>query len=140
MTRINVVPVETIHTKQLQGEYVELPHVFSHVRRMLDAGRTSPVAKVPERYTMGPGHVAFFMDKLEFLAARYVQIWKELEKRGFTCNPRHLRNEFFDIPPWYWGTYEPDAEALRVNQERIDQRLSEREQRRITGERYDNWR
>lgn len=140
MTRINVVPVETLHTKQLHGEYVELPQVFRHVRNMLAAGRESPVAKVPERYTMGPGHVAFFMDKLGFLVTRYEQICDELRRRGFNLAPYNLPYDFHDIPKRYWQRYDPDAEALRINRQRIDQRLAEREQRKVTGERYDNWR
>lgn len=138
MTRINCVPVSEIHTKQLHGEYRELPHVFGHVARMIAAGRTKPVRAVPDKFTMGPGHVAFFMDKLGYCLTRYNDICNELEdNRGFNlASKRDLATEFAHIPAPYWKQWLPDAEARTENWGRINQRLAERAMRKVTGERY----
>lgn len=133
MTRINCVPPETISTKQLHGEYTELPHVFGHTSRMLAAGRTKPVTAVPKVFTMGTGHVAFFMDKLGYIHRRYHEVSQELIKRGYKLNPRNLKAEFAHIPPQYWDEWQPDDEAMLVNQARIDQRWQERMERKALG-------
>ena len=131
MTRINVVPVATLHTKQLHGEYVELPRVFVTVRNRVLGGRGVTDGEIPATYRLGPGHVLFFANKLGYLAQRYDQICDELRARGFNLNPRLLHLEFVSIPPSFWGQYDPTPDAIKINQARIDEALASMQQRGI---------
>lgn len=125
MTRINVVSVETLTREHLIAEYRELPRVF---KLAFNAGLSSKnwSLRQPPYYTMGTGHVLFFYDKLKFLADRQKQIILEMLKRGYnpsnrTCLELQWRGA---TPDWMWKDYEPTMEALRINQERINKRLS----------------
>lgn len=129
MTRINCVPVEQMHTKQLHGEYVELPRVFVHVQKRIRDG--NPPTDIPQAYTMGKGHVTFFFDKLWYLYERYTAICVELEKRGVKLRPRNLTKEFVEIPSKWWGQWEPSDADQTINWARINDRLKSMQERGI---------
>lgn len=124
MTRINVVPVESLHYKHLIGEYRELPRVFTLARnaqREVLSGRK----KLPPRYTLGTGHVLFFYDKLGYCHKRYRQLVREMVKRGYKPSPINSADLLYGIDKKLWKYYTPTPEAIKENQERIDQRLKE---------------
>lgn len=73
MTRINVVPVESLHYKHLCAEYRELPRIFALAHKASLSSRPW-TNKQPSSYTLGTGHVLFFYDKLQFLADRHKQL------------------------------------------------------------------
>lgn len=127
MTRINVVPVETIHGRQLAGEYLELPRVFAHMLQRVETGNLPD--KIPPEYVLGTGHVTFFFDKLGYLEKRYAEVCAEMRWRGYDITPKNLRAKFSMIPDKWWGDYTPTADALRINQERIDERLASMKER-----------
>ena len=125
MTRINVVTPEDLHPKHLLAEYRELPRVFKLARLGDD---------IPETYRLGPGHVKFFFDKLEFLYNRQCRLVKEMQKRGF--NPKFDPVELLvwrDRKPKCWNDYVPTLEAIRLNNERIHLRLTEMKRRNNEG-------
>lgn len=128
MTRINVVPVSTLHRLHLHAEYKELPAVFTMVQKRLATGLRIPTV---EEYTLGQGHMMFFADKLEYLAKRYGEICIALTGRGYRLNPRNLRKEFASIPAEYWGEWDPTPVAIALNRDRISQRLASMEARGI---------
>lgn len=125
MTRINVVPVESLTRQHLVAEYRELPRVFAFAHKA-SLSSTPWTDRQPKEYTLGTGHMLFFYDKLKFLADRQKQIILEMLKRGYnpgnrTCLEMQWRGF---VPDSYWKTYEPTLKAIRINQERIDKRLS----------------
>lgn len=128
MTRINVVPPRELTDKHLLAEYRELPRVFALASAWWRRGRDTPV---PAAYTLGKGHVAFFYDKLDFCWRRHALLVYEMRQRGF--KPQ------YETPPLVgetgvtqWINYRPTDEALRVNRERISQRLAEASLRAAT--------
>ena len=125
MTRINVVPVETLTREHLIAEYRELPRVF----KLAFNASISPkpwTDRQPKEYTMGTGHVLFFYDKLGYLAHRHKQLVNEMTNRGYKPGMHFCLKETWCelIPDAYWNDYLPTRDALRINQERIDKRLS----------------
>lgn len=124
MTRINVVPVESLHTKHLVAEYRELPRIFAlaHKASMSSKPWTN---KQPKSYTLGTGHVLFFYDKLQWLSDRHKELVQEMLNRGY--NPAFtgcLKQEWQGrIPQGYWKHWEPDNQAVEINQQRINERL-----------------
>lgn len=123
MTRINCVPVETLHNKHLLAEYRELPRVFALARNYLSSNRQ---ISLPECYTMGQGHVTFFYDKLEYLYNRQIELICELKLRNFNIthsDPAELIVGLFGSR--LWNNWQPTQEAIAINQARINERLQE---------------
>lgn len=123
MTRINVVPPQELSRQHLLAEYRELPRVFGLVRKAQGRGATPADFTIPTDYTLGRGHVTFFYNKLLWLSWRHIHLVNEMVSRGyepkFTAN---LRVEFGDLDYRWFGDWQPDAEALRINRARIKER------------------
>lgn len=125
MTRINVVPVETLHRTHLVAEYRELPRVFALAHKASISNKPWS-HKQPKQYQMSTGHCLFFYDKLGYLADRHSALVGEMLKRGYSPGFTGCLKEEWQgrIPKGYWKAYRPDSEALAVNAERIAKRLS----------------
>lgn len=127
MTRINVVPAAELTDKHLLAEYRELPRVFALARDWHVRGRDKVV---PVTYTLGKGHVTFFYTRLAFLMKRHSELVTEMIRRGFVV--RFPLPPAVNVPDDLMGDYKPTRAALRINRERIAQRLSEASQRRTS--------
>lgn len=128
MTRINVVPVQELTNKHLQGEYHEITRVFGLVRKAQERGinkyNIKQKLKVPSEYTLGTGHVLFFYDKLNYILSRYTSLCIEMGRRGFNTNPIGLHYLTDGIRQEWFGNYIPTSEAIKINRERIEERLA----------------
>jgi len=120
MTRINVVPVETLHNKHLVAEYRELPRIFTSVKKDLLKGKSHVI---PDRYVLGKGHMKFFYNKLSYLSKRQESLINEMKRRGYNPNFTDVSSLLCGIPEEYMGDYYPTEEAIMLNKERIDLRL-----------------
>lgn len=82
MTRINVgvLPSE-LSDKHLLAEHREI----KRIPNMVASGKAK-IEGIPEKFTLGKGHVKFFYNKLEWLHYRYQEIYKECLKRGFNVS------------------------------------------------------
>jgi len=67
--------------------------------------------------------VYFFYDKLEFITKRYYALCDEAKRRGYKVNPIDEKDLTSGIDKWWFGEYSPTPEALKINQERIQERL-----------------
>lgn len=125
MTRINIVPVETLTRQHLISEWRELPRVFALAHKASQSSKPW-TDRQPKAYTMGTGHVIFFYDKLAYLADRHKALTKEMIDRGYKPgNMGDLREEWQGcISRAYWQGYNATSAALAINQERIDKRLA----------------
>lgn len=117
MTRTNVVPPAELCDQHLLAEYRELPRVFK-LARLLPT-RQSLV------YTLGPGHVKFFYDKLAWLYGRQRQLVAELRRRGFQpqFEAEDLQREFQKDNPDLWHDWRPSSLDLATNRAWIQVRL-----------------
>lgn len=79
MTRINAgIPVEELSDRHLLAEHREI----KRIPNMIASGRAK-LENIPEKFTLGKGHVKFFYNKLLYLKERYKQLYRESKKRGF---------------------------------------------------------
>lgn len=125
MTRINIIPVEALTGQHLVAEYRELPRVFALAHKASLSSK--PFAnRQPKEYTLGTGHVLFFYDKLLFLANRHKQLVNEMLARGYKPTLQDCLMQQWQgvMPIGYWQDYEPTNEAIKINIERINKRLS----------------
>lgn len=134
MTRINVVPVQTLKNDHLMAEYRELPRIFTAIIKKVQQGRSiEQITKnIPTTYVLGKGHVTFFYDKLDFLYERYHNLYNELLKRGFNLDESlylavvrnyngHLRN-VYPLNSKVCNDYIPDHNAIYLNMARLAKR------------------
>lgn len=128
MTRINVVPVEELTNKHLQGEYHEITRVFGFVRKAQERGinkyNFKQKLKVPDEYTLGTGHVLFFYNKLHYILTRYTSLCVEMGRRGYNVSPIALAALTEGLRQEWFGDYTPTQDAMRINRERIEERLA----------------
>jgi len=123
MTRINCVPVEELSGPHLVAEYRELPRVFALARKAAMRGGGSQ----PQAYILGKGHLLFFYTRLGYLARRHRELVEEMKRRGYRPAFTGVRREDFpDVPDACWNDWEPTAEALHLNRERIKARSGNR--------------
>lgn len=122
MTRINCVPVTELSDKMLGAEYRELPRICALVRARAQAGykpTDAEFATVSE-YTLGRGHVKFFFTKMNWIEHRYYDLVAECYRRGRAVNYPKL--DLSGIPDEWFGYWQPDSRALKINRERLKER------------------
>lgn len=123
MTRINLIDPKLLHNKHLQGEYKEITRVFGLARKaQFEVMRGK--RKLPAEYTMGTGHISFFYDKLKFIADRYELLVQEMLNRGYKPNAIPRSELLSGIDTKLHKDYNPTQEAISINLERINLRLS----------------
>lgn len=129
MTRVNVVPVDELTKEHAFGEYKEVLRVFGGTKRAL-AKYPNRIAfykayrdKIPADYTMGTGHVLHFYDKLMYIAERYQQLCEWRKVRGYRYTPISIEELVDGLPSFVLQSYTPTENALRLNRERIAERL-----------------
>ena len=126
MTRINVVPVETLTDKHLLAEYKEITRPFNKVIKRLENGTYHSVV-IPTKYCLGKGHETFFFDKLGWLYGRYISLYRELISRNVNVNhekQEEIRSVFYGTlhATKAWGQYTPTPEDMYLNMARLAKR------------------
>jgi hypothetical protein len=125
MTRINVVPPQELHTKHLVAEYREITRLPSNLRVALNRkGKKFSTSEIPTQYVLGKGHVKFFFDKMLFLKKRFESLVQEMLARGY--NPTYRDSTIFVVDQQFMNDYVPTMDAMRINRERIEDRLNGR--------------
>lgn len=122
MTRINVVPVETLTDQHLLAEYKEITRPFNKMIKRIKKGKLD--INPPSSYVLGEGHETFFFDKLRWLWNRYFDIYLELENREYNLDQEkfgEISDIFFDVfsGTQFWNDYEPTPEEIYINMARL---------------------
>ena len=134
MTRINCVPVEELTDKHLVAEYHEITRVFGLVRKNVLAGKDLMALSVPDRYTLGTGHVKFFYTRLAWVERRMADLAMEMHRRKMKVRLELLKGISDGMPVELFGEWEPDNEALAINRERLAERnqtIAEKPKRKL---------
>jgi len=116
MTRINVgvAPLE-LSRQHLLAEHREIKRIPNTIK----SGK-AVLRNIPQKFTLGSGHVKFFYDKLGYLKKRYLEIRDECFRRGY--NVTDYSACFDGIPTELMGQYEPTAEDRKIILNRIAER------------------
>jgi deoxyribonuclease (pyrimidine dimer) len=122
MTRINVVPVESLSRQHLVAEYREITRLPKNLKVSLSRkSKPFSMSEIPDTYVLGNGHVKFFYDKMLFLENRFKQLVSEMLRRGY--NPSYMDETIFrDCPTKYYNDYTPTECAIDLNKARIKER------------------
>lgn len=122
MTRINsAIPPKYLTDEHLLAEHREIKRLPYNLQQAIKSGS---INNIPNEFTLGKGHVLFFVNKLEFVRHRYADIFLEAKMRGFNLIPYHsnfwCRN---DVLRKYWDTYHPTEKERKLLIERITERI-----------------
>ena len=121
MTRINsAIPVKNLTDEHLLAEHREikrLPYC------LIEAIKSGSINHIPEKFTLGKGHVLFFLDKLYFCFDRYMDLYYECLARGFKVRCYFDNWLSDDNHEYFLGKYTPTEEEHKLLIERISDRI-----------------
>jgi hypothetical protein len=120
MTRINVgINPKLLTDEHLRAEHREIKRICSHFYKRSLKG---PLKNIPNEFSLGAGHVTFFLDKPLFTLTRYQAIRDELIARNF--NPTNFANAW-DVYKGYKGnSYIPSDLDKQIIVNRIENNIN----------------
>ena len=119
MTRINsAIPVKNLTDEHLLAEHREIKRLPYQWCKSFHNGYLS---FAPEKFTLGTGHVLFFLDKQNFVLKRYIALYNECINRGF--NVQNYSENWNYVKSEYMNGYEPTQEEHQMLVERITDRI-----------------
>lgn len=122
MTRINsAIPVKALTDEHLLAEHREIKRICAQFKSSILEGKKS--VKIPERFTLGTGHVTFFLDKGLFTFTRYRAIYTECKDRGFQVEDYSANWDIYKETPAYYLDYQCTKEEYLLLKERILERI-----------------
>lgn len=127
--RVNVLDVKYLSDQHLVAEYREVKMGPPLLSRILKSKKGLDKSKIPNHYKLGKGHSYFFLDKNLFLKKRLVEITKEMKRRGIKTESTKFIKDKNKLDKGvfikeYWKDYIPDNTALKINLDRIEERIS----------------
>ena len=119
MTRINsAIPVKCLTDEHLLAEHREIKRLPYCLKRSMQSGS---VKHIPAKFTLGKGHVLFFLDKMKFILERYHEIRHELLNRGFDV--QDYSDNWNDVGSEYMKWYSCNSDENKILIERISNRI-----------------
>ena len=120
MTRINLTPPNELCDQHLIAELHELPRIPNG---LLKGNLKLDFSGIPDKYTLGEGHVKFFINKLTFLWCRYQELLEEAQQRKFSVQDRFPEESMIALPLDCWEEYVPTEEEIKLSRDRIIEKL-----------------
>lgn len=81
MTRVNYgINPKILPDKLLLAEHREIKRIPKVFEKSLVSGS---IDKIPEKFTLGKGHVLYFINKPSYTYSRYIELYQECISRGF---------------------------------------------------------
>mgnify|MGYP000582521017 CR=1 FL=1 len=118
MTRINVgVHPSELPSKLLLAEHYEMIRIPNAIIAM----RVNLSKPIPVDFTLGPGHVRFFYNKIKFLHHRYTEIQIECQCRDFIITHEDTSFKVVkEIYPELYNDYTPGPLDREIIIDRIE--------------------
>src|SRR5690606_21954099 len=79
---------------------------------------------IPDKFTLGKGHVKFFYNKQLYLFERYLDIHEECRKRGFNVTNFATAWRLSIRTKELWNNYTPTEEDKALIRQRIKERIN----------------
>lgn len=122
MTRINcgVHPREIPYEKFILAEHYEMVRIPN----ALLSGK-AVVKNIPDKFSLGAGHVKFFYNKIGYLHKRYCEVHNHLIELGY--NVQNYEDSFLRVKeqlPSLYNDYKPTESDRKIIFERFAERLA----------------
>lgn len=102
MTRINAgMPVKWLTDKHLIAEHREIKRIPNAVKNR----KVRWDLPIPDKFTLGKGHVRFFYNKIRYLERRYKRLHAECIKRGFKVQDYSSAFNLYQPDSWFLEQY-----------------------------------
>ena len=117
MTRINVgVDPKELCREHLLAECREIKRIPNAIR----SGKAK-LSGIPDKFTLGKGHVKFFYNKLLYLKNRYESLYAEAISRGYDMT--YFGGAWDGVNKSLMNDYVPTERDRLIVMERINERL-----------------
>ena len=103
--------------QHLIAEFVEIPMVVGSLRK----NGWKIKSKVPNKFTLGTGHMNFLKNKLTYLERRHDSVKIEMKRRGFKQDSLFLDITLY--PQEFCNDWQPTLEDSMVIRKRIAEKL-----------------
>lgn len=118
MTRINsAIQVQNLTDEHLRAEHREIIRICNNYKM-----RIGKMNNLPKNFTLGKGHVLFFVDKPGFTLSRYKELYNECIDRGFDVKDYSTNWEIFE-QSLFTNKHIPSVHEKNILVERISARL-----------------
>lgn len=84
--RSNLIYPWFLTDQHLMAERRELRMIPPLLKKRVDAGKHTTL-DIPSRFTLGKGHMLFWLDKMLYLSKRFDTLTEEMLRRGFNPDP-----------------------------------------------------
>ena len=122
MTRINVgIPPKNLTDQHLLAEHREIKRICS----LYSAWKDKP-SPIPDKFSLGKGHVKFFLNKGKYTRDRYLQIYEECIARKFKVENYSENWKVYN--PEHFQDYKPSQDDKILIFNRIHDRIVESSQ------------
>lgn len=122
MTRINsAISVAKLTDEHLLAEHREIKRLPYCLQKAIKSGS---INHIPKKFTLGTGHVLFFLDKMLFTMIRYILIRDECKRRGLNVTDFLENWVTNDIPDNCKQNYTSTEEERQLLIERITERIN----------------
>lgn len=123
MTRINLIDPKFLCDQHLLAEHRELTRIPNSIL----SGKYNLEGKhIPTSYVLGTGHVTFFLNKIDFLFERYLQLHQECLNRNFAVTWKFPSLLKISKVNQQYEMYVPTKKDRSLNKARLIERTPKR--------------
>ncbi|PIN85176.1 MAG: endonuclease V [Candidatus Diapherotrites archaeon CG11_big_fil_rev_8_21_14_0_20_37_9] len=105
MVRVNLIDPSALTDQHIIAEYNEILMLCTYLKN------AKQETKIPEKFTLGKGHMKFFLNKATYLKKRHDNLKKEMKKRGFK-QEKKINLKYFK--KFNLGNWQPEKEDLQI--------------------------
>ena len=120
MVRINLIEPKYLSDQHLRAEHVEILMLLSHCKKY------NETTVIPDKFTLGKGHINFFKDKLIYIFNRLLEVRHEMRERDFNINTEFPQFEPYKIEQF--KSWQPQDDDLAIIKDRIIERIAKKPQ------------
>lgn len=120
--RCNIIHPTMLTDQHLIAEKRELRMIPPLLEKRVKSGKDIR-AGIPARYTLGSGHMLFWLDKMRYLSNRYDSLVEEMRRRGFQANPHLTFDLSYATMYGMDGDWTPTQDDYTIILERIKEKI-----------------
>lgn len=123
--RCNLIPVWFLTDQHLIAEKRELRMIPPLLEKRIKSGKHTTF-DIPKHFTLGSGHMKFFLNKMLYLSKRYDILTEEMLRRGFNADPSLTFDMDCAIMLNMDNDWEPKPEDYDIIVTRLRERVMEK--------------
>lgn len=123
--RCNLIFPWFLTDQHLMAERRELRMIPALLKKRIDSNKHSTL-DIPSRFTLGKGHMLFWLDKMSYLSKRYDALVEEMGRRGFNADPSLTFDMDYAILSKMDNDWEPRPEDYDIIVTRLRERVMEK--------------